>query len=533
MRAIEILKEDYKTAKSKFLSQGGQAEQVDSAIKAYKELLQKNQITDKDKKQIDWWGKQGWTKFKEFIDGFSGYVTTTQVKKRKLVGKSIILREDDKWLIVIPLDKDASCFHGKNSDWCTTKPMDEYFEQYFYDDGVTLIYCLSKIDGGMWAIAAHENGDMALFDKNDKKLTPEQFFNKTGLDPAKLVSQAEESHGDKISAARADPRKIISAWFNGESSSRSQEVERAIISTRTATNAINYILRVGTPHVWPEKLLAVAFSLTVEPNEPDDVDENPDWDDDRQTQLMKMGKHYPKILDLSIDTSDTIKKMAIRWRYDMIKMLPDASQELNILAVKRSSGNLFKWMLEHDRLNSDSILDILRWGPSLIRLIPNQTEEQQLVAVKNAGYNASSTIFGYLQDPSIDVQMAGVEKEPGSIHHMKNLDKSVKLKAIEKDPLLISRFKNPDEDLQLAAVKRNWIASQYIVDENGRHMDLSEPVQMAIVEKYFESPNEYDVLHPVDRILGYLLRNNEVYPRVRQRAEQLLAAEKEKASAKK
>ena len=42
--------------------------------------------------------------------------------------------ENDDWLVVIPLDKDASCFHGKNSDWCTTKINQGNFEDYFYEN---------------------------------------------------------------------------------------------------------------------------------------------------------------------------------------------------------------------------------------------------------------------------------------------------------------------------------------------------------------------------------------------------------------
>ena len=65
--------------------------------------------------------------------GWEGHVTPTQSKSKRLVGDAVVLREDDRWLVVIPLDKEASCFHGRNTDWCTAKPRRTHWEEHFID----------------------------------------------------------------------------------------------------------------------------------------------------------------------------------------------------------------------------------------------------------------------------------------------------------------------------------------------------------------------------------------------------------------
>jgi hypothetical protein len=95
-------------------------------------------------------------------------------------------------LIVIPLDKDASCFYGKNTSWCTTKPFQGYFENYFYDESITLIYFIRKSDGGKWAIAVGKN-TIQYFDVEDNEI--ENAFNfkhQTGLNPKPFIKLANE-----------------------------------------------------------------------------------------------------------------------------------------------------------------------------------------------------------------------------------------------------------------------------------------------------------------------------------------------------
>lgn len=79
----------------------------------------------------------------------------------------------------------------KESSWCTTKPHTDHFEQYYYQNNITLIYCLEKDTGNMWAIAANPKiSNLELFDKQDKPLSEQAFLDQTGLNPRDLVMLA-------------------------------------------------------------------------------------------------------------------------------------------------------------------------------------------------------------------------------------------------------------------------------------------------------------------------------------------------------
>lgn len=237
MRYTEFrLVEGYKEVTQKF-AQEADPEAVKQMIAKYRDLVNRNQVQGNER-NIDWWGKQGWDRFSRFVDAKSQQQSQTQQKRRKNVGRSHNLAENDKWLIVIPLDKDASCFHGKGTSWCTTKPQNDYFHHYFIKKQVTLIYFLQKQTGKKWAIGAKENGDHDYFDINDNLLEPEQFSSQTGINPEKYINMAIGSGTDaskKVKKSRSEIKAQVDKMFQlldqftkGPSGVRDPELENYI-----------------------------------------------------------------------------------------------------------------------------------------------------------------------------------------------------------------------------------------------------------------------------------------------------------------
>ena len=137
---MDFIVEGFKEVEAKFISAGADEQTVKDTIQKYRDLVNKNQIQGTER-NIDWWGKnKTFQDFSQFVELKSVVPTKTQTKRSKNVGRSITLFEDDSWLVVVPLDKDASCFHGKNSDWCTTKRNQPQFTEYFHDNNIILIY---------------------------------------------------------------------------------------------------------------------------------------------------------------------------------------------------------------------------------------------------------------------------------------------------------------------------------------------------------------------------------------------------------
>lgn len=240
-----IILEGYKEVTQKFY-QSADKQQVDEVIAKFKTLVNRNQLQGNEK-NIDWWGKQGWEKFKEKVDFQSQQKTSTELKKQKIPGQSIFLAENEKWLIVIPLDKEASCFHGKNTSWCTTKPYQPYFERYFYQDDVTLIYFIRKTDGGKWAIAVDRDNYATYFDVEDNEIEAEEFKDQTGLDSTKFIKLAQEKQ-DTIGKSRQSYKELykqteamIDTAADEKNRERNEKIEAALMKLKGRDILADYL----------------------------------------------------------------------------------------------------------------------------------------------------------------------------------------------------------------------------------------------------------------------------------------------------
>ena len=250
MRYYQIISEGFKEVEKKYLDQGWNLdpEEIKTAIRTFKSLRDRNQLHGNER-DIDWWGKNKTvSEFLEFVKSRNQQPSKTQIKRSKIVGKSITVREDDDWLIVVPLDKDASCFHGKNSDWCTAKSTHTYFEQYFFQKEIILIYCLQKKTGAMWAIACHcDTDEFEVFDKEDTRINLIEFNSQTGLDCGTLIVQVKRD--PKIRQEVAVARKqyqTLKAEIETEVMDKlfcppSTALERKIIAFGDKKHATRYI----------------------------------------------------------------------------------------------------------------------------------------------------------------------------------------------------------------------------------------------------------------------------------------------------
>lgn len=233
-------------------------EEVATTIATYKDLVNRNQVQGNER-NIDYWRKQGWDAFSEFITAKSQLKSKTQIKRSKVLGKAITLEETPEWLIVIPLDKDASCYHGKNTDWCTTKPNANHFEQYFYNKDVVLIYFLQIQTNKKWAIACHKDTtEMELFDQQDKAINATSFQLQTGLDPEKYRSVAISARSDPMFIDTKEQYVKMQDIINKAKPFAKIDtgVEHALLVVKQLSDIVDYCQQVKGR--WPEaeKLLA-------------------------------------------------------------------------------------------------------------------------------------------------------------------------------------------------------------------------------------------------------------------------------------
>ena len=262
-RLIEsvVLIEGYKEAQVEFGSVAGE-EAAKQSIDQFRYLVNRNQVQGNER-NIDYWRKQGWDQFSAFVQDRSLERSKTQEKRSKLQGRSVTLHEDPNWLVVVPVDKDASCFHGKNTAWCTTKPFARFFELYFYQDNVDLIYFLRKETGDKWAIAVHQakiRGDdiIELFDRNDLLITARQFQQQTGFDPEDYiervagedVTSATKVTRGEYQAARARIQKLR-PFTNLPAGTNVNAIQRDLWLTKNLTAIVEFCANASHQR-WPK-----------------------------------------------------------------------------------------------------------------------------------------------------------------------------------------------------------------------------------------------------------------------------------------
>jgi len=237
--------EGYREAQQEF-AQGTDADAVKKMINAYRSLVDRNQVQGPER-NIDHWRKQGWENFSKFVQSKNQERSSTQIKRNKgIKPQQITLQDDDSWLIVIPLDKDTSCFYGRGTSWCTTKSQDRQFEMFFYDSSIVLIYCIKKSTGGMWAIAYDEDDDaVELFDQNNNELSKNDFQSQTLLLPEMLIRKAFAARNkNTISTARlywkAAKDKLSKMDFGQLSPEQKPEIEKLLLYVKDPYLMIQY-----------------------------------------------------------------------------------------------------------------------------------------------------------------------------------------------------------------------------------------------------------------------------------------------------
>lgn len=310
MRFRELLLEDFKTAYKKFVEQGNDKEEVKQVLQQFKNL--QNKIKKDNEKNIDWWAKnKSFEMLKNFIKDVEEMPTLSQFKKAKSSDNSITLYEDDKWFIVIPLDKEASCFHGKNTDWCVSKKTQTHFEEYFYEEEIILIYLISKQNGNKWAISYNTiNGNLELYDSRDASLSEEVFEMETGFNPRKLVNNIPKNVFKKTKSYINDYRSLVGKIEN--------EIDK---------------LKKGTHDKKIEKLLIKTPNVDLIEEYFDKVRKSDNYNEVLQYIAVSNNGYLIKFIE---NPSEKIKIEALKYNTDVIKYIDNLTTKMQHIVVSKS-----------------------------------------------------------------------------------------------------------------------------------------------------------------------------------------------------
>lgn len=189
-------------AAQKVFSKNNDEQTVRDTLEKFKQLSQQGRIKPEYKDITKWMNKP----FKELYDFVSKADSTLSNKQLKKINKkdAIKLKEWDDWIAIIPLTTEASCQYGSNTKWCTAATDSRnYFDDYFNDSSITLVYFINKKTNKKYAVAIYTIQDAEYFDEEDHRIPRNQLIHILGLteDQFTAILSTAKDH-DKVKDTR-------------------------------------------------------------------------------------------------------------------------------------------------------------------------------------------------------------------------------------------------------------------------------------------------------------------------------------------
>ncbi len=254
---IFALLESYSYARDEFYNAGDNMDEINNFLSRYKKLNVNHKIKGSEN-DINYWASKGFDTFKNFVIKIENEPSRTQLKRRRVRGKYITLIDDNEYLIVIPLNLEASCFYGKNTRWCTTKETRAYFSDYLRKDLIILVYILKKDTNEKYALAYDQINDFAeYYDSADIKMLRSKFKSVTGIDPQKIINML------KSKPIKTEVREILNKTKNDDvhlkmgnlhKGIRDPAIEKMITKYASPRMAYKYIQMTNT---FPEDMISL------------------------------------------------------------------------------------------------------------------------------------------------------------------------------------------------------------------------------------------------------------------------------------
>lgn len=257
---IQTLFENYHTTFNSFAKEFPDKEkEIATSINHFRKL---QNTLQGDEKNIDWWAKQGWEKFNTFVQQNISKKTKSSLKKEQ--GDFYVLQDDSEWTILIPLDHQASCYHGAGTDWCISKQKHDYFYRYIFEDNKLLVFCIRKSDKNMWAILYniknnHQTEEKKIFNfdsaykKDDSAINAETFKTETGLNLDTInewLTKKQDEILDRLAANRTKDYNYL--YMDAlRTHQKNSELENLMIAKKDSKKISEYthtVLR----NRWPE-----------------------------------------------------------------------------------------------------------------------------------------------------------------------------------------------------------------------------------------------------------------------------------------
>ncbi|ASV44049.1 hypothetical protein PBI_SCTP2_34 [Salicola phage SCTP-2] len=460
----QYLFESFKDAQQKF-SQEASEEEVKQYLETFKQLTKKGTISGQDK-DIGYWIKQGWNLFKEFVDSKSQEKSKSEVKKSKKKD-SIIVHDDDDYFMVIPLTKNASCFYGKNTQWCTAATESENeFAYYFYIQNQAFMYIFNKSENEKYAIVydIDKNDLVGFYNENDKQCTPEEFKNAIDIS-LQYIKDFFVQNLDIIQKAinvnnlKKETLIDIIEYIPGiirKIDNPSEDVQLAAVNKNVES--------IGFIEKPTDKVIETAIR-----NDPFEAIRSLDEGLFNEQIIWKVLKIEPRTLNFfnRIEGFPTQKMIDYVFQYSPIHALE-----------------------YYDNITEKQAWHILKHDVDYIHQLHDDSNGQypNNEMVEYAFKQSPQEGIAYIDNPTEQQQMKAVKDNPYSIRHMKEVYPAVQLETVKQEPSLIRLVPSPTREV-----------IEYIIDLNDDNL----------ISKLFFNPEvspdklDEDLIKKIRQVMGY------------------------------
>lgn len=167
---------------------------------------------DKIRKNLNKKDINQYRSIQEFVDTIENYGETKSEERSKLKDGTEKIYEDNEVLIVKPLTKDASCYYGHGTKWCTSATVSNNMFESYKSKGPLyyLIFKNLKNDNDYYKLAIHydvERDLVSLYDAQDR-------LNKNLLGFLKTLKGFSSIEKDIKDVVRDDDKGIVQQLIN-------------------------------------------------------------------------------------------------------------------------------------------------------------------------------------------------------------------------------------------------------------------------------------------------------------------------------
>lgn len=378
-------------------------------------------------------------------------------QQKSTSGRSRLLFENNEWLVVVPLDKDSSCFYGSETEWCSAKQFHSEYEEYFYDADITLVYFLNKKSGIKFAMTIDENNsdNREYFDNDNEKISENKFKNRIGdLELEQIVADAigkdvtsqKEINRKKY---RESIRKIDRLIPLVERGKHNIEIENLLVFTKNRERVKEYLKTVGPSDNYRVELQLVAVN-----------------------QLGKLVRYFRNPPELVLLDAITQNPRTIKW-------IKNPSEKLQLTAVSKN-GSVLEYI---DNPTEKTKIEAVSDDGLAIRYINNPSREVKMAAVQNNGF-----AIQFIKNPDDKIQLAAVKHNGKAIRYIENPIEKVQAVSVNKNGLAVEYIENPSERIQLIAVSRNGRALQFF-EEPSERVKLAAVMNNGNAIQFIDNPS--------------------------------------------